>query len=174
MDPLHLEQAWLELLTRDGWIERVERDPQDLHIEWTERGRERGRDFLAAVQALRPEPAWTAEEVLHLRDFGIYLGFVSPTRRDRTRQAFRPFVKDPHRLVISTSKRGHRRFRLFHGKPQDAFYDYVEGEQDDAREVMLISMRDVLESNVGRAFPFGAAGTGGTVWTRGESEDDAG
>ena len=168
MDPRRFEAELLELLTQDGWIAHVERDPQDLHIEWTPRGRERGRDFLAAAQALRPEPAWTAEELERLRDFGIYVGFVEATRRDGTRRAFAPFVKDPARVVVSTSKKGHRRYRLFRGPPDDAFYAYVEGEHDDEREVMLISLRDVLESNIGKAFPFGAREGDGTIWKREE------
>lgn len=169
MDARRFESELLDLLTRDGWIAQVERDRQDLRIEWTERGRQRGADFLESVQALRPEPAWTADELERLRDFGIYVGFVVATRRDRTRRAFAPFVKDRNRLVVSTSKRGHRRYRLFQGKPDAAFYDYVEGEQDDDREVMLISLRDILESNVGKAFPFGASDAEGRVlWKRGE------
>ena len=84
MNDLQFQNELCELLQRAGWIERMERDRQDIFIEWTPLGRERGQHFIDEVRALRPDHAWTDAELDALRAFGIYVGFIEPTRRDRS------------------------------------------------------------------------------------------
>lgn len=92
-----------------------------------------------------------------------YFGFIEPTRRDRTLEAVRPFTRSRNLLVVTTASSKRRKYRLFTARAFDDFYDYVEADPDAGREVMLIAIDDILESTVGRAFPFSA-----TIWKRGE------
>lgn len=149
------------LLLEHGWIEGFEEDPQDLRVEWTALGREKADRFLDEVQALRADRPFDARELADLRAFGIHLGVVEATRRDRTLQALRPFTGGRNLLVVSTAPSGHRRLRLFTARDFAGFYDYLEAQEDDDREVMLISIEDILASNVGRVYPFGARRTEG-------------
>ena len=84
------------------------------------------------------------------------MGFIEPNRRDHTITAVRPFISmSRNLLVISTGKNRRRRYRLFTVRAFADFYEYIESEQDAEREVMLISIKDILESNVWKVFPFG-------------------
>lgn len=165
---LKFQRDLCDLLRQNGWIERIERDRQDLFIDWSPLGLERGKRFIDEVRALRPDDEWIDDELAELRAFGIYVGFIQPTRRDQTIAATLPFIQSRNLLVISTAVSKHRRYRLFTARSFDGFFDYIERQQDDGREVMLLSIDDILSSNVGKAFPFGISECEGkAIWKRG-------
>ena len=154
--PLEFEIELCDLLQRHGWIDRISAHYQDISIEWTPLGLSRGKRFVEEVRALRPDYQWTDEELSALRAFGIYVGFIEANRRDRTITAVRPFINmGRDLLVITTGKNRRRRYRLFTGRAFGDFYEYIESEQDAGREVILVAIKDILESNVWKFFPFG-------------------
>ncbi len=168
MNVVQFQVELCKLLKQEGWIADIAWNYQDLKIDWTAKGQQLGTDFMENVQGLRPGQPWTAEELASLRAFGIYVGFIEPSRRDLTQAAVKPFIQHRNLLVISTAPSNRRRYRLFTAKNFQGFYDYIEAEQDAGRELMLISVADILLSDVGRAFPFGKPeAEGKTVWQRG-------
>ena len=155
MDTFEFHSWLIALLTDHGWIARVEANRQDVSIDWTELGQGRGRDFIENVKRLVPDKQWDERDLERLRDFGVYVGFIEQTRRDRTLAKTAGLITSKNVLVVATASSGHRRYRLFTARGFDEFYEFIESQQDDGREVMVIAIEDIVASNVGKAYPFG-------------------
>ena len=165
MDYVEFETRMIELLTRDGWIDSVTREREDTRIEWTARGRERAEDFFESVFALEPRPTWSERDLAQLRAFGQYFGFVETTPRERLERRLAPTLRSRNVLAVTVAPSGRRSYRLFTARNFDDFYPHVEQKLADGRQVVVISVEDILDSDVGRAFA-----SGETLWQRGPGD----
>ena len=76
--------------------------------------------------------------------------------------------KDQDLIVVATSTGKDRCCHLFSEQTSCDFIETLETERDSGNECVVISISAILASNVGRAFPFGAADSPGTIWSRGK------
>lgn len=145
------ENALCDLLEHHGWIKSIESNRNDTLITWTPKGKKCGERFIEEVCALPRDEAWTESDLVRLRGFGQYLGFIEKTRRDRTQDLTGPYIGNRDLLVVTTTATRSQRFRLFSKQTFDGFYDYLESEHDAGSEIMMILIDHILESNVDRA-----------------------
>lgn len=157
MEYLEFEEQLCEVLKKAGWIVSVKVDRQDTYIEWTELGKASHLDFVAEVNRLTDCSDPRRSELL--RQFGIYHGFIEPTRIERIT---RPVGRLPDAfLLIVCSKSRDTAYSFFRARDAEMVYRTIDDADSVGNEVVIIDVAWLAQSNVGKSTPLGAKG----YWT---------